>query len=305
MKKSRKRKKIAKNDYFDINSITASNDFVDRRDFSINPSRRSARNDYFDVNSITAQNDFFEQRDPVVSNPTTVSSVPLGMWIVIRAASLRGGDQRMIGPFKSKDRAVQTARSLFRIGEQAYVGRVVKDKVTGRKTAVIKPIRSPIAMFNPGDYFDVQSITSNPYSVVVGGSSGARKRFPKRVYKTKKSAQRRIKQIKKTRDLGVESIHLSKENSGGINLDSMDVSDLKKLYRNFGKLHTPKFNKSAETLFPEKPRGYIHATYEIKRIARLLIKSKMSRLKGKIQDALKYEGEADVLYSNLPEFAKW
>jgi hypothetical protein len=49
------------------------------------------------------------------------------------------------------------------------------------------------------------------WKVVVGGSIAARQRWPARVYKSKKSAQRRRKEIMEAHDFGVQTVWILPE----------------------------------------------------------------------------------------------
>lgn len=80
--------------------------------------------------------------------------------------------------------------------------------------ALCSNLRHPVS--NPGAYFPFEGFAPNPllmtvnpmnpWDVVVGGSPQARLRWPKRTYKTKKSAKRRVRQIREARDIGLETI---------------------------------------------------------------------------------------------------
>jgi len=290
-------RRIARNDYFNVDAAVAKNPRKRK-------AKRIARNDYFNTDVTIAKNDYLDT-SAFATNPSSIKLIPVGMWVAASGPSLQGQHQGILGPYTSKAAAIASAMRIFGFGQPIYAGKVVIG-ASGRKTAKIRPIRDPQSAFNPchsksrrskrmakNDYFNVDTtVAMNDYFNTDAN-----------IIKNP-SKKRKAKRIAKNDYFNTDANIVKNPSTSGVNLDSMDVKDLKTLYRNFGKLHSPKFNKAAEALFPAKPRGYIQAAYNIKRMARLLIKAKTYRLRGYINNALEYERECDSIYSELPDFAK-
>lgn len=63
--------------------------------------------------------------------------------------------------------------------------------------------------------------------------------------------------------------------------------------------------KKARAMFPERPRGYVTARYNLNHYAWNAIAARSCRLRGDITGAQVYELICDRIYKELPEFARW
>jgi len=86
------------------------------------------------------------------------------------------------------------------------------------------------------------------------------------------------------------------------NLDCM-TTDPDVLWAFAESLRAPR--KSAARLFPDKPRGYVRATAQLKAYAYNKATAMRCREKGDVQAASIYETICDRIYSELPEYASW
>jgi len=87
----------------------------------------------------------------------------------------------------------------------------------------------------------------------------------------------------------------------GENLDCIPLDDLEAL-RDAIKAGAA---QEAYRLFPSRPRGAMRAARLYGQYATLAAEAHHCRLAGKIQLALDYEAKCEVIYGQLPGFAKW
>ena len=87
-----------------------------------------------------------------------------------------------------------------------------------------------------------------------------------------------------------------------MNLDAIqDQKELRELWMRF-KTHPV---REGRLLFPDRPKGYVSATYDLANYAINKSVAIGCRLNGKIDTALKYEADCDLIYEGLPDYAKW
>ena len=63
--------------------------------------------------------------------------------------------------------------------------------------------------------------------------------------------------------------------------------------------------KAARALFPDRPKGYVVATGDLRAYAWNKATAMQCRLRGEIETALIYEGIGDRIYDRLPDWARW
>lgn len=61
----------------------------------------------------------------------------------------------------------------------------------------------------------------------------------------------------------------------------------------------------ARILFPDRPKRYVSVTQDLGRYACNKSCAMKLRLEGKIKNALAYEHACEILYENLPDWARW
>ena len=61
----------------------------------------------------------------------------------------------------------------------------------------------------------------------------------------------------------------------------------------------------ARFLFPDRPKNYVSATRALGNYASNKGTAMACRLRGAIQEATVYEGIADRIYDDLPDYARW
>ena len=83
------------------------------------------------------------------------------------------------------------------------------------------------------------------------------------------------------------------------NLDAMDPEDL----RQFAKHHA--LGANASELFPEQRQGISGPVAVLARYAAEKACAMSARAAGHIQTAQNHERKCDVIYRELPEFARW
>jgi hypothetical protein len=89
--------------------------------------------------------------------------------------------------------------------------------------------------------------------------------------------------------------------SGAPNLDCMTDSDLAAFAES--PLREPV--RKARAMFPERPRGYVTARYDLNHYAWNLKAARYCRTRGDITGAQVYEDICERIYARLPEFARW
>ena len=88
------------------------------------------------------------------------------------------------------------------------------------------------------------------------------------------------------------------------NFDALSAEELWSFYRRAGMSGRPPRSVARE-LFPDRPRGYVNATNDLKCYATNKATAIGCRLAGKIETALTYEAICDRIYSRLPSWARW
>lgn len=87
-----------------------------------------------------------------------------------------------------------------------------------------------------------------------------------------------------------------------VNLDclSIDGQDLIVWWRD----HSRGVN-CARALFPDRPKGYVHATRDLANYASNKGTAMLCRSRGDISGAQSYEAICNRIYSQLPAYARW
>jgi hypothetical protein len=85
------------------------------------------------------------------------------------------------------------------------------------------------------------------------------------------------------------------------NFDAMPKEDIAQWY----KQQTPNRSELAVHMFPGRPAGYVMAYNNLITYATLKYRAMSARESGRIEEALGFEGNCDMLYQQLPEFARW
>lgn len=88
---------------------------------------------------------------------------------------------------------------------------------------------------------------------------------------------------------------------GAPNLDCMDDDALSAFAGNV--LGLPL--KTARSLFPARPSGYLRAARLLKDYALLTLTSRSLRLDGKVNEACQAEARGHAIYARLPIWARW
>lgn len=92
------------------------------------------------------------------------------------------------------------------------------------------------------------------------------------------------------------------EATEGINLDGMSQEEL---WTFFTSCKGVRPITRARKLFPSMPKGFVRATKSLANYAANKSTAMVCRARGEINSALMYEGIADRIYNELPEYAKW
>ena len=88
-----------------------------------------------------------------------------------------------------------------------------------------------------------------------------------------------------------------------LNLDCATMDELYSFINFVGNGVKPA--KAAKVLFPNKEKGFIRITKDLRNYAWNQISARNCRIAGKIQEAGYYESICDKIYEGLPEFVKW